>query len=54
VPARLIEPFAETLEPRGEGGFVVRSVAALFLSAPVVSHAFDSRGVQRTPQFPPP
>ena len=40
----VFEPFAETLEPRGESGLVVRRFLAITLSARVVSHAFDLRG----------
>src|SRR5512140_3916033 len=39
-PARCGEPFAETLEPRGESGFVVRRFVALAFSPRAVSHAY--------------
>lgn len=39
----LTEPFAETLEPRGESGLVSGRVAVITLVARAVSHAFDTR-----------
>ena len=37
------EPFAETLEPRGERSLVGRRLFAITFSARVVGHAFDTR-----------
>src|SRR5450759_1885927 len=45
-PARIFEPFAETLEPRGESSLVVRRFLAITFAARAVSHAFDSRGLK--------
>ncbi len=39
----LAEPFAETLEPRGERSLVSRWLFAITFSARVVGHAFDTR-----------
>src|SRR5579862_6445332 len=39
MPARCGEPVAETLEPRGESGFVVRRFVAFALILRAVSHA---------------
>jgi hypothetical protein len=40
MPARFIEPIAETLEPRGESGFFVRPFLVSVLAG-VVSHGLD-------------
>ena len=37
------EPFAETLEPRGERSLVGRELFAITFFACVVGHAFDTR-----------
>ena len=37
------EPFAETLEPRGERGLVGGQLFAITFFARVVGHAFDTR-----------
>ncbi|MGC1995184.1 MAG: hypothetical protein WA704_14730, partial [Pseudolabrys sp.] len=52
-PVRLCEPVAETLEPRGESGLVVRRLVAITSATRTVSHAFDSRGFQVS-RVPPP
>jgi hypothetical protein len=46
----LAEPFAETLQPRGEGSFFVRPVCVV-LFARVVSHAYRLRKI-KTPAIP--
>src|SRR6185437_12147806 len=43
-PARIVEPLAETPEPRGESGLVVRRFLAISCASRAVSHAFDPRG----------
>ena len=40
---KVAEPFAETLEPRGERSLVGRRLLAVTLLARVVGHAFDTR-----------
>jgi hypothetical protein len=45
MPQISFEPFAETLEPRGESSLVVRRLLAITFAARAVSHAFDSRGL---------
>ena len=39
----MAEPFAETLEPRGERSLVGRWLSAITSFARVVGHAFDTR-----------
>src|SRR6201990_2707295 len=38
-PAHSVEPFAETLEPRGESSFLVRRFSAFAFTSRAVSHA---------------
>ena len=39
----MTEPFAETLEPRGERSLISRRLFAITFFARVVGHAFDTR-----------
>ena len=49
------EPFAETLEPRGERSLVGRWLFAIIFFACVVGHAFDTRdGSGKITKVPPP
>jgi hypothetical protein len=49
------EPFAETLEPRGERRLVSRWLFAIIILACVVGHAFDTRdGSGKITNVPPP
>jgi hypothetical protein len=50
---RCCDPFAETLEPRGELSLVVRRIVTFAFASRAVSHAFDSRGYQASCGSPP-
>jgi hypothetical protein len=47
----MIEPFAETLEPRRESGIVGRPGPVLPVLARAVAHALDTRKTQGNPGF---
>jgi hypothetical protein len=48
----MIEPLAETLEPRGESGIVGRPRPMFPVLARVVAHALDTRKAQGNTGFP--